>query len=417
MDLLTHIYLKLKQEDGVTAITIVLLLAILFGFSALALDIAHICLVRNELQNAADAGALAGARFLYNDDGSSVNTSSNQIAYEAAISNKSEDIPVEVHWSGDNSGDVERGHWSFSSGCFTPNSSTEPVELWGKSLMELDEDPNFINAVRVKTRRQNTPAASFFAGIFGFQNFSLSAEAVAYIGFAGSLAPFEVNEPIAICKEAIHINGRYRCDVGRMINSGSNPGHQTGGWTNFTQDPCETASAISIRPLVGKGNPVMIEIGKEMGTTGGMVETAYDLLLQRWLNDLNLDTDGDGFPDRFWQITLPVIECAGNNVSPCSNLVGAVNVNIVWITRTDKNQMREVPKKMENWSCPSGYTPEQCWESFVNHFQLKDVQSGTPVPYEDKTIYFLPDCSIHKPIGHSGGENFGILSKVPVLVK
>jgi hypothetical protein len=34
-----------------------------------------------------------------------------------------------------------------------------------------------------------------------------------------------------------------------------------------------------------------------------------------------------------------------------------------------------------------------------------------------KCIYFLPDCNPHIPTGISGGENFGVLAKIPVLVK
>lgn len=418
MNPLPYLSIKVKEEQGVTVVVVALLIVVFISFAALAVDIGHLYVVRNELQNAADAGALAGTRILYNETGTLVNEGANQIAYDTAIANKSEKVPVDIHWNGGNSGDVERGHWSFATRTFTSNDSTEPVDLWGKTAAELDADPNFINAVRVKTRRQDTPAASFFAGIFGYSDFSLSAEAVAYIGFAGSLGPLEVDQPIAICREAILVNEKFTCGVGRMINSGSNPGHQTGGWTNFTQSPCETASASTVSPLVcGDGNPIMIILGGEMGTTGGMVQSAFDDFLRCWINNGLLDTDGDNIPDQPWKVTLPVIECPGNNVGPCSRVVGAVETNIVWITRTDKSKMKEVPRKMEGWSCPPGYTPQQCWESFVNYFQLKDVLNGTPAIYEDKTIYFLPDCSDHTPTGRTGGENFGILSKIPVLVK
>lgn len=191
MNPLSYLSAKVKDQQGVTVIIVALLIVVFIGFAALAVDIGHLYVVRNEIQNAADAGALAGARRLYNDDGISVNAGANQIAYDAAIANKSEKVPVDVHWNGGNTGDVERGHWSFASRTFTPNDSTSPVDLWDKTVAELDGDPNFINAVRVKTRRQDTPAASFFAGIFGYQNFSLSTDAVAYIGFAGSVEPWQ----------------------------------------------------------------------------------------------------------------------------------------------------------------------------------------------------------------------------------
>jgi uncharacterized membrane protein len=151
----------LKEQRGVIVIVVALLIVVFIGAAALAIDVGHLFLVRNELQNSADAGCLAGARFLYGDDGMSVNENANQIAYQAATANKSERVPVDVHWSGGNTGDVERGHWSFATRTFTPNESTQPVPLWDVSPEALDANPNFINAIRVMARRQDTPVTSF----------------------------------------------------------------------------------------------------------------------------------------------------------------------------------------------------------------------------------------------------------------
>lgn len=210
-----------------------------------------------------------------------------------------------------------------------------------------------------------------------------------------------------------------------MINSGSNAGHQTGGWTNFTQDPCQTTSVPTVRPLVCRdGNPYQIKLGDPMGTTGGELETVFDQLRRCWTNYPGLDTNGDGIPDQPWEMRLPVIDCPGNNVGPCSTPVGAVSVQVVWITRTDKNQMNEVPRRMADWSCPAQYTGQQCWygipdvfEGFAKHFKLQDILNNSDAFYEDKTIYFLPSCDANIPTGHTGGENYGILAKYPVLVE
>ena len=95
---------------------------------AISIDGSHIIVARNELQNAADAGALAGAAKLYNNNGQSINTNANQIGFDATVANLSEQSPVEVNWTGGNAGDVQRGHWSFGLGSlphgFTPNDST-----------------------------------------------------------------------------------------------------------------------------------------------------------------------------------------------------------------------------------------------------------------------------------------------------
>src|SRR5512139_3537156 len=111
----------INNRRGIVAVIIATSTIVLAGLAALAIDLSHLFVVRNELQNAADASALAGARFLYDDKGTAVNAAANLTAYKAAIANRSEKVPVEVRWSGGNTGDIERGHWSFATRIFTPN--------------------------------------------------------------------------------------------------------------------------------------------------------------------------------------------------------------------------------------------------------------------------------------------------------
>jgi len=325
-------------------------------------------------------------------------------------------------------------------------------------------DENFINAVRVIARRESTPVSSFFARIFNFENFIQSATAVAYRGFAGSLGPGEVDLPIAICEESILNEDKdgdgekeFGCNMGRMINSGSNtPTSNTGGWTNFTQ-PCVTANADDMRPLIcAGGNPKTLNFNSGMGSTGGEQQSTFDSLIECWKKT---DNAGDP-PEKSWELTLPVVSCPGNNVSNCAVLKGAVNLNIVWIEEK-ANDYKDVPRKMDDWpraedldldvidlkeffvgqkkkdDSPSDLFPtfpedtkvnevfhddtiesgKVRWASFVKRFKLKNV--GDPAPYASfaqKSIYFLPDCTLHEPKGGSQGKNFGILAKYPVLV-
>jgi len=44
------------------------------------------------------------------------------------------------------------------------------------------------------------------------------------------------------------------------------------------------------------------------------------------------------------------------------------------------------------------------------------VVEFAPAPYQKKAIYFKPECVAHDPAGRTGGVNFGILAKIPVLV-
>jgi Flp pilus assembly protein TadG len=407
------IYKRYNNERGVSAVLIAILMFVFLAFAALALDLSHIFVAQNELQNAADAGALAGARFLYNDNGTAVNPNANQIGHDAAIANNSENSAVEVNWNSGNTGDVLRGHWSFAAKSFTSNASLEPVDLWNVSDEELDANTNFINAVQVTTRREATPIVAFFARIFGIEDFQRTATAVAYIGFSGTLHPGDVDQPIAICEESIlNKDDEYDCNIGRMINSGQGvESSETGGWTSFNQDdPCTGGTnAQEVRGLVcADGNPEDIFLGKDMATNGGEIQSAFSRLIDCWMANR-------GDPPQSWNLTLPVVSCPGNNVGTCETVQGAVNLNIVWITGPGEDpEFNDAPTQMGDWSNtdPNGQVR---WNDFVNHFMLQNVD-GSPAPYAKKSIYFLPDCSPHELEGTTGGHNFGVLARIPVLV-
>ena len=408
----------LKNQTGAVLIKFVLFLPVLIGMAALSVDVVRIAVAKNELQNAADAGALAAARFLYNDSGTAVNAGANQIGYDAATVNKSQNQPVEVNWGGGNSGDVERGHWSFGMGAlargFTPNASTAPVSLWNVATEDLDANPNFINAVRVTARREATPILAYFARIFNIDSWALNTSAVAYIGFAGRLMPGEAQQPIAICSDSLLIDGEYSCSIGRMINSGQDTGsNETGGWTSFNQDDACTGgtNAQEVKSLVcAGGNPNGLQLGVPMATNGGDIQSAFSTLFDCWTQQTG--------QTEVWNLTLPVVTCPSNNVGTCEEVVGAVNLNIVWITGAGEDpNFNAAPFQMGGWSAPPGteLDGQARWTAFVTHFNLQNAD-GTAAPYAKKSIYFLPDCDVHIPAGGTGGRNFGILAKIPVLV-
>jgi hypothetical protein len=458
-----EIFSIINNKRGISTVIIAVCLVMLIGFIALSIDVSHLVVARNELQNAADAGALAGAAELYIDDGQSVNPNANQFGFDAAVANFSEQSPVEVNWAEGNIGDVQRGHWSFGLGSlprgFTPNDSTAPVALWGVTTVELDQNPNFINAVRVRTRRQNTPIASWFARIFGRESFEGFAEAVAYIGFAGNLREATANAPIAICRQAILKCGEipdpenptgppitdcwYECNQGRFINDAAGKtDEETGMWTNLEQnvvdgeDLCSNGTnASEVRPLVQCdairfGNGVdhqSLELGRNMIVNNGEIQSAFNTFYNCWR---------EHFEGGYMHMTLPVVDCE-DDPTTCARLVGAVTVTVVHMTQ-DPNY-RDLPGDIEpradgdpdmSWSrtaadevCASQENPDQCvWEEFARHYGLVQArlnpETGTySAEYNAKSIYFLPHCDPHVPIGVTGGENFGILAEIPVLVR
>jgi len=375
---------KLRDEKGMTVILVAGITVMFMAFAALSVDIAHLYVVQNELQRAADAGALAGGRRLYYHDGSAVNTDANQIAYEAAIENNSEKIAVEVQLPNTNTDDVQRGHWSFTTRTFTPSNRTTIPDLWNATTAELDADLTFVNAIKIRTRRQQTQANSFFARVVGFTGFNVSAEAIAYIGYAGAIPPLTLDQPIAVCKQSIINNSNeYSCTTGRMMTDT----HDTAAWSNLSQ-PCETATPPSIAPLIcdeAGANKMPLLIGRAMGIDNGQDNSGYMDVYECWKNDSSLDTDGDGIADKSWQIVLPVINCCPDGVSNCTEptinvcmkFVGIVEIDVLWISRWGVGNVKG-PKKMDDWTCPAGNTDAQCWASFVQHFNLRNYDGSYP---------------------------------------
>ena len=412
----------INNQDGAVAALVAVCLIIFVAFTALAIDIGHLYVVRNELQNAADAGALAGARMLLNEDGSirTVPTNAITAARGALTANKSEKLDVEEEL-------IERGHWSFTNKAFTPNSSPQAdiTNLIGAGFAVADDPKSgLINAVHVVTKRETNKAASYFAFIFGnTDGFTLKTEAVAYIGFEGTMPPKGFDQPIAICYESIKEDW---CNIGRMINSGNDPStSNTAAWTNFMQ-PCDnsggnTANGPTVNPLIcANGNPNAVTFMIGMGTTNGMDNNVMANMKTCWWNKSAHGT-------KAWPITLPIVSCPDNSISNCAIVLGAVRVNVLWINdNNDRLEDSGVPNSFYPttiagisgygaWTSPDSARAIPSWDSFTSHFHLRN-QTGASAEYGNKAIYFLPECEILDRAGTTGGVFSNVLAKYPVLV-
>jgi hypothetical protein len=122
-------------------------------------------------------------------------------------------------------------------------------------------------------------------------------------------------------------------------------------------------------------------------------------------------------------MTLPVIACNGETLNGCKEYVGIVNVSVIWVNdELDANapyptQMAAPDGTFKPDGTPLGpfactaSTEAACWQEFTAHFSLGSV------PYNARSIYFMPNCQVHDPVGTSGGDNFGVIAKYPVLVE
>jgi Flp pilus assembly protein TadG len=470
---MTKIIPRTKQrpdgERGAVLITVAIVLLLLFGFAAFAIDFGYSYVVRNKLQNAADASALAGASVLFTSNqlclaserpyscctGDHTGSCIPGVVEVDSVTETAETLAAMNHSGGnDTTVNVEIGHYAFAPIWGTPGTFDAATPTDGQinqmsgwqtiAFDVLNNNTAFINAVRVTVTRGDIPR--FFSRIWSSENDLQGAvRAIAYIGFAGTLGPGEADQPIAICQDSITTStGALKCNVGTMLNNNT----QTSRWTDFDQtEPCTgSATDNEIRDLICKNGNITPITGIEMTTTNGSQGNSMTDIYECWSNDCKkenctnpakydsdndgvpdtlLDITGDGKPDYPWKITLPVVDCS--TTGGCLKVVGAVEVNVVWINNTQDTSLDKekawYPSNMYNpltssmWSCPSSDTPETCWSSFQQEFDLQNNNLSGPAQWGDKSLYFLPDCTVHTPIGTTGGPNLGIQARFPVLVK
>jgi Flp pilus assembly protein TadG len=151
-----------QETQGFSLVWSAILIIMLLGFCGLAIDVGHYVLVRNELQRAADAGALAGARALFPADMKTAIGMSPDCANALTVGTQA------VHWNQTDKAttvvaDIQTGHWdpvqrSFVEGCSSTNAT-------------------FTNAVKVTTHREDTPL--FFMQLLGAIPKTIQATSVA----------------------------------------------------------------------------------------------------------------------------------------------------------------------------------------------------------------------------------------------
>jgi Flp pilus assembly protein TadG len=160
-----------KKQRGIVMPIAAISLLFLVGFAALAIDVGYLFVVRNELQNAADSAALAGAGHLTPYTGAPLtpNWANANTEVTSAISLNKAVNAILVN------GQVETGYWDITGN--TPgvhSSSTSPDDL---------------PAVKVTIHKENGSNGgavnAFFAQVLGINSFNVGAIGVAVVSSPG----------------------------------------------------------------------------------------------------------------------------------------------------------------------------------------------------------------------------------------
>jgi Flp pilus assembly protein TadG len=177
-----------RQRGAVSIMTAFFLLFVLFGISAFAIDIARWYIVRNELQNAADAAALAGAACLNPNNacgnatasGPDFNTAAAMAASEVGL-NAATNVTLKT-------GQVAVGGWD-------PSNPTS-----GLTAPPLTPSASQLPAVKVTISEadgvNNGPLHLVFGAFVGIDSLGVKASAVATGGYTaeGHTFPMAISQ-------------------------------------------------------------------------------------------------------------------------------------------------------------------------------------------------------------------------------
>ena len=279
---------KIKQQEGAAAVTLGLLMIVLVGFAALSIDVGYLMVTRNELQNVADAAALAAARKLGNNYENM--TKDEQLAYtcetvefsmpcsdiivvaqEAGKANRAGQLNIEIKDS-----DIFIGVWDYLN--------NDPAI---DSFTAQNANPK---AVRVIARRDdlaNNPITTFLAGVLGIDTLAVSAVATAALNGQGTAAEGELELPIGIDGKFFEDGG----DCGDKIKFSPTP-DSCAGWTTFD----EGSNVPNMRDLLdGTDTNPTANVGDYFNYIGGDLATIFDDLLLAY-RDNGYDVKDDDSP-------------------------------------------------------------------------------------------------------------------------
>lgn len=146
-----------RQRKGAVLVLAAILMTMVLAITALAVDLSYIALSKSQLQNTADAAALAGC-FQLSSGPATIRSAATSIAAK----NKAGGYVIKVRYD-----DIELGKWDKESASFEVLSGS---------------DESSANAVRVTcylSSSRKTPVNLFFAPVFGKDSTDITVHAIA----------------------------------------------------------------------------------------------------------------------------------------------------------------------------------------------------------------------------------------------
>ena len=208
-----HVEAFLQDQRGSILTIMGFGLVVAAGFTALAVDISYLYVLKGRLQTTADFAVLAAVTQLPDEDA----------ARTMALEYTAKNMPAANHGTVLANADVATGNWDADTRTFTPAGSP-------------------INAVRAVTRRSQAngnAAGLFFASILGFDEVDMQTTAIASSASGGDLCVIAL-DPSAVGAFRVAGGAVVTLDCGVMVNSTDNRSIRVSGG-----GACLTATSIT----------------------------------------------------------------------------------------------------------------------------------------------------------------------------
>ncbi len=250
-----------RREAGQTFVLIAAVLPALLLAAALAIDVARMIAVRDELRVAVDSASLAGTRALYDASPTEtkVRTSSQQVAggdkvYGTGGGSTGRAVALNVNATNASSGDIVLGTWDFDAKTFT--AATPPIDVTA------------INAVQV-TARLSSAAALLpltLGRLAGVTTFDTTLRATGVLGGPSTRRP---DFPMVVAASLFQGSPK---SLSTPVPFTMSPGGSNAAWTGFFSGD----SASTIQGYIANPSTVpTIKRSDVLGTTNGIVAAAY----------------------------------------------------------------------------------------------------------------------------------------------
>lgn len=361
-----------RDESGSVAVITAFCLAFLIGFVALVVDVGHLYSVRNELQNAADAAALAGARALFPTQG-----------YPDATL-----IPLTEPPFCDLAVGAGRAAAASNQAGGTTNLTTVTDDVqtgtwdWDTKKFTADATPSYnINAIRTTVRRDsvaNQPVASWFAQIIGIDSTAVNAQSVAAVGYVkqptGSFLPIWV---------PTHIWDAWKADNTQSIRACPDPSDNF-AWAapvpqsanaQYLKDAVNGVDGIPMPSTDGTVNLSNGQLGSVEHAINQQIAAAQTAHPSGYINESTGQTivyPGTATPVTGWLTYMLVGDFVDPN-SPDKMNGGATVDGFVPVIVTDIVHTKKTEDSNPQWQINFFLLPG------VNSFVLPGAQPGGPV--------------------------------------